>query len=507
MAEEVLFAELLPPVRRPWFGCAISLVLHTLFLSVLPLLEYEEPVWKPRRSVILVSPLSIRVPDRAYFARSVPSKVTGKARHPNPSPALPPGPELARAGPHTMQWASPPARDIQLPAPPQRAQPRRFEFPPPPTMQKAAQTVLLPEARLTLDPMQSPPVPAMMVWGQPVVPRPEPRRYVSPGSKVVPAEPPLLDAPPSLAAPNLEVTPAALPIANWTTQSASLPRPAGGARPLRIYSPSQRTAGGELNTELIGTPINLISLPSRSAKWSEKIDIPRILQLAHQVAGQGSAFSGHGSAASPRNGPKGGNGPKGDGEGGSPSEPETGVPTGHDAAANSATSQNVIIAASLIRTVHPNNAVYDVVIQSSAEDVLPEGSGVLSGRPVYTVYLPVGPRRNWILQYCLPEGSQANSDATQQVIRLDNPPPLKAPYPLVSFIPPKAPPAESKYLLIHGVITRDGSFASLRLVKATEPTLGNALLNALAQWEFRPASRDGVAVAVEVLLAIPTERS
>lgn len=56
---------------------------------------------------------------------------------------------------------------------------------------------------------------------------------------------------------------------------------------------------------------------------------------------------------------------------------------------------------------------------------------------------------------------------------------------------------------LRGIIFEDGEIAQIRVVKPLDPRLDRTARQALAQWEFLPASRAGRPVAVEVLVTIP----
>ena len=60
-------------------------------------------------------------------------------------------------------------------------------------------------------------------------------------------------------------------------------------------------------------------------------------------------------------------------------------------------------------------------------------------------------------------------------------------------------------MLVRGNISDKGHFDQLALVFPQELEKRDLLLRSLGQWEFRPASRDGVPTGVEVLLIIPRE--
>jgi hypothetical protein len=158
-----------------------------------------------------------------------------------------------------------------------------------------------------------------------------------------------------------------------------------------------------------------------------------------------------------------------------------------------------------IRTIHPNNAVFDIVVQSSSSGALPDTTGLLSGKPVYTVYLQVGTQKDWVLQYCRPAAAQRALQTAGNVVQLGSPPPIKAPYPLVTVVPPFPLQPVADYLLVHGFLERGGRFKALRLIRESSRELRERLFPFLEQWEFRPGTRDGLPVLLEILLMIPPQ--
>jgi len=161
-----------------------------------------------------------------------------------------------------------------------------------------------------------------------------------------------------------------------------------------------------------------------------------------------------------------------------------------------------IAAAAATRIVHPPDGVFDIVIQSSGVEGLPESAGVLSGKPVYSVYVRTGDAKDWILQYCIPGGEDQAAQVSGPVVRLGKPSPLSGPYPRVTVRPPVRRRREG-YLVVHGMVTAEGRFQDLRVLGTVESWEADAVTAVLSGWEFRPASRDGVPVRVEALLAIP----
>jgi hypothetical protein len=133
-----------------------------------------------------------------------------------------------------------------------------------------------------------------------------------------------------------------------------------------------------------------------------------------------------------------------------------------------------------------------VVIGDSLEDKYPEIAGQWSGRMAYTVYLPVGLPKSWLLQYSLPRGGEASSAH------------IEAPWPYNIVRPNIAPGAiDADALMIHGFVNQDGRFEGLAIAFPPEFAQAQFVLSSLAQWQFRPATQNGQNVKVEVLLIIP----
>jgi hypothetical protein len=156
--------------------------------------------------------------------------------------------------------------------------------------------------------------------------------------------------------------------------------------------------------------------------------------------------------------------------------------------------------ADVIRRMHPSGGAFDVVIVQAAPEKAFHPAAALSGKPVYTVYLEVGAPKPWVLQFCVPAAEGA--PAMSPVVNLADVQPVKAPYPMVTFIQPALAAVTSGYNLVHGFISANGRFRDLKAVGGNERAV--RVLPLLEQWEFRPAMLGSTAVDVEVLLAIPT---
>jgi hypothetical protein len=158
--------------------------------------------------------------------------------------------------------------------------------------------------------------------------------------------------------------------------------------------------------------------------------------------------------------------------------------------------------AGLTRINLPKEGKFGVVVLGSADSArYPESVGALSGKLVYTVYLKVGLRKSWILQYCLPRASE------RKVTTKGSATPIDPPWPFLMMRPNRSSESDPDYILVHGMLTEAGQFDQLTMVFPEELEKKNYLLHSLKLWEFRPASRDGEPTAVEILLIIPRDPS
>ena len=83
---------------------------------------------------------------------------------------------------------------------------------------------------------------------------------------------------------------------------------------------------------------------------------------------------------------------------------------------------------------------------------------------------------------------------------------VRAPVPLRKFesVQPLLPGTRSELRVqFAAVINKDGKFESLALLRGMNPVLDQLVLGDLAAWEFKPATRDGMPIDVDVVLEIP----
>jgi hypothetical protein len=136
------------------------------------------------------------------------------------------------------------------------------------------------------------------------------------------------------------------------------------------------------------------------------------------------------------------------------------------------------------------------VVGSSIEEKYPETAELWAGRLAYTVYLHVGLAKSWILQYSVPRA--ADAAVAGNVAHLE------APWPYCIVRPNIASGAiDADALMVHGFVNQSGRFEGLAIAFPAEFAQASLVLDALKQWQFRPATQNGQMARVEVLLIIP----
>jgi hypothetical protein len=120
------------------------------------------------------------------------------------------------------------------------------------------------------------------------------------------------------------------------------------------------------------------------------------------------------------------------------------------------------------------------------------------GRDVYTMVIPIEnlPRYSgdWILWFA--ERAQGTGDR----------PSLRSPIPLRKVEPLEAPLSGSRAefrIQVAAVIKKDGMVEGISTLRNLAPGLEQAVTRDLAAWEFKPATRDGVPVDVDIVIEIP----
>jgi hypothetical protein len=414
-----------------------------------------------------------------------------------------------------------------------------------------AQTVLQPQYAPDLAPPQLTDLPEVFFWA----PQPEPPKvvkpFVLPGYASQPTQPRTLDAEPRLELPTAERAVLNIPPLPESLNASRLLAPPP-ALPIRTTDAETDVPQTGISADPTrGDPTTVLSLSASAPPLPEFLAVPPgniAGRLPEEASGEasGQELTGRRSNLSEGSG-RGQPGQAGAGQGDparqtvanplpesqrrtARAEPARDVPASASAQAESQAEPRAQAAtatateaappesaqaepphlagalamAAATRIAHPAGGVFDVVVQSSGIDGSPESAGVLSGRPVYSVYVHAGAPQDWTLQYCIPAGEDQSAEVSGPIVRLGNPAPLKAPYPTVTLRPPVRRPPGS-YVMVHGFVSPAGRFQNLRVLGAVPARDAELVLAVLEQWEFRPAARQGQPVRVEILLAIPAE--
>jgi|HubBroStandDraft_5_1064220.scaffolds.fasta_scaffold20807_2 hypothetical protein len=355
---------------------------------------------------------------------------------------------------------------------------------------KGPQTLVQPDISEPVKLAEEAPVPAVTIWTPKIdpvkvvlAPQPEPQT----ASEVKP----------SINAPNEEINLSDLSIAASPHPAAVSPIMPTTTSPLVVHGPDMVQLAPVTTSQTIAPPtptavmsISDLRMPDGTATLPPVSQTTLQSESGAMVPGQASIGNrtdrvggkGNEQAAGDSGEPNGVAGPRSGGKEGS------GSGSGEDD--GPATEQFTL----------PKNGQFGaVVVGASLEERFPEMSGIWSDRVAYTVYLHVGLAKSWILQYSLPRSVEASEGGN--VTRLE------APWPYNIVRPNISPDAViSDAILVHGYVNQAGKFESLGIAFPPEFQQAQFVLDALNQWQFRPAARNGQLQKVEVLLIIPEER-
>jgi hypothetical protein len=140
----------------------------------------------------------------------------------------------------------------------------------------------------------------------------------------------------------------------------------------------------------------------------------------------------------------------------------------------------------------PRDGVFGMSLQG--ESLIrqhPEVESQSTAKLVSSVYLKVGLKKSWVLEFS-PNEPNGNTE------------PIAPPWLYEIYRPDelqKGP--EEGAVLVAGVINTNGLFENLQLLLPKDWPRKDPLLRALNHWKFRPASRKGEAIAIKILLVIP----
>jgi hypothetical protein len=401
------------------------------------------------------------------------------------------------------------------PAPEQEARLRAFVLPPSRPPDRVKQTLVQFDVPPEIQLKREVALPTALIWPDRI--KPVRKNFVAPVAREKPKPVVNMPAAPELSAPNRETTIADLKIASDLLSKVTRPfRAPAKTAPIRgtgvqpVAEPPQ--IGTSDLAEAAVTP--LISLPDAPLRSGQVVVVPPANQIAAAGAGSGGAGGGGGSGGS-TNQNQGSRGVVGTGVSASSGAAGSSVAgtsgLGAGASANGASGNGAsgtgasgsgegdLPLSATTRLTMPKEGKFGLIVAgTSAAAPYAESIGALSGKMVYSVFLDVGLRKKWLLQYCLPRAEE------QKVAVRGRAEPLGAPWPYL-VVRPSATRLSAEYVVVHGMITADGRFDKLALVFPRELDKNDLLMRSLAEWTFRPASRDGVAADVEILLIVPRQ--
>jgi hypothetical protein len=153
--------------------------------------------------------------------------------------------------------------------------------------------------------------------------------------------------------------------------------------------------------------------------------------------------------------------------------------------------------------------LHGIILVANDAQLIPEAAGVLTGNPIYTVFVPVpGFVKKWVLQVCLPPAAAGSVEVDGGVIRVLSRKSVAPPYAFLKTAPELAldevdaatlPPR----VVIYAKFDEHGDIGDMRIVSGAEKDIDDRLMASLESWEFHPAFRDGEPVAVEAVFGIP----
>ena len=398
------------------------------------------------------------------------------------------------------------------------------------------------------------PLPAVMLWTQ-TEPPPMKKRFIAPPLKALPKTAQKLPLAAALEPPNREINIAPVQMAASVLNKAPayVPPPAVASPATAGQEPAKELPKLGLEDSYQPSAANIISLPDNPLRSTTMIALPPANQVASSGAvkaesapgqggsegnteklggrghgegepGDGGSVTQSGGAAGGKSGalagggvntgvsPNTGSGNTTGGGGSGTATASAGTSGTGSASAGTGAGKSTgeggngagegpeSALAGFTRLTLPKDGKFGVVVQGYAGAVpYPESVGALSGKVVYTVYLKVGLKRSWILQYCLPKASGTT------VPRGKSATPLEAPWPYLVMRPDGWGASDPDYVMVHGTLTSAGKFDQMTLAFPDELERKDLLLKSLKMWAFRPASRDGEPIAVEVLLIIPRQ--
>lgn len=141
-----------------------------------------------------------------------------------------------------------------------------------------------------------------------------------------------------------------------------------------------------------------------------------------------------------------------------------------------------------------------VPLRSASRTIPSSIEGRFRGRDVYTIVIPIENlseySSDWIVWFAERDSQPGAGGALN----------MRAPIPLRKFesVEPVPPGARTELRVqLAGIITKEGKLQVRALLRNLTPAIESAVLRDVQSWEFKPATRDGAPVDIDIVLEIP----
>ena len=132
--------------------------------------------------------------------------------------------------------------------------------------------------------------------------------------------------------------------------------------------------------------------------------------------------------------------------------------------------------------------------------------GVLHCGKIYTAFLQM-PGKAWTLQFCQSGGGpKPGTQTNSAVVHMEQgitPPDAEDRYDFKRL--PLPEDKVHKLIVLKGMLREDGTLEGLQVHQGLLPLMDEAARLAFSQWKFKPATRGGKAIPVDILVGIPSD--
>jgi TonB family protein len=482
--------------RLPRRAIAASFAWHVIVVTVMLL-----PIW----GFLANAEPSLALPriELTYVPTQDLRPISLPGRQPKPSPAGDPAKPLPRSGADAFH----PRQTIL-------SQPLKITHP--------RQTLIQPNAPAT-PPKMVPQMPNISEWAATSAEPPKPQLRISPSVVAPQVQHRAVSdtAAPDVAAPERNAGPL-----NIAPSPTAIAQPRMPVNPMSKSVPERRNTHADAGAAPVIGPATspgdeslhrLIAISAAPAPPAPEVSVPQG-NLAARVAispeGARTGAPGGSENGAPGNGGSGGTaasaGGAGTNSGASGNSAPPGVSisggSGHAGSAGIGTAGNrsggIILKPMPAIPTMPDPSRREPIVLSKIDPSLPPEK-ILSGKEVFTLRVDMpnltSTSGSWVLNFAQLDDNLPVYQRPKG--KLAGPVPLRK-------VDPKYPQLAIKQridgeVILYAIIRKDGHVDSIQLVRGVDPLLDQNAMDALARWEFRPATREGQPVDLEAVIHIP----